>query len=319
MKILITGGFGYLGGRVAQFLASGGRDGVVLGSRHHAESPRWLPGARVVRTQWTSTERLEEICTGIDVVVHLAGMNAQDCAADPAAALALNAVATARLLRAAVKNGTKRFIYLSTAHVYGSPLSGVITEAVCPVSLHPYATSHRAGEDVVRAAHQEGQIEGVVIRLSNAYGAPAHKNVNCWMLLVNDLCRQAVTTKRMVLRSSGLQRRDFIAMNDVCRALEHLLKLPSEKLGNGLFNVGGNSASTVWEMTQRVAGRVHALSGFFPKILRGKDDGGSGSELKEYSIRKMIDSGFAHGGDAPVDREIDALVRFCQENEGQPS
>ena len=77
-------------------------------------------------------------------------MNAQNCVTDPVAALEVNAVATARLLQAAIRQGAKRFIYLSTAHVYGSSLSGVITEETCPASLCPYAASHRAGEDVVR-------------------------------------------------------------------------------------------------------------------------------------------------------------------------
>src|SRR5207245_1641136 len=105
-----------------------------------------------------------------------------------------------KLTDAAKRAGVRRVVYVSTAHVYGAPLAGVITEASCAVSLHPYATSHRAAEDVVRAAHERKTIEGVVIRLSNAYGAPVSEDANCWTLLVNDLCRQAARTKTMVLR-----------------------------------------------------------------------------------------------------------------------
>ncbi len=311
MRVLITGGFGYLGGRLAQFLVSQAGDEILLGSRQQTEPPQWLPQAKVVQTRWDSLAGLEHICSAVDAVVHLAGMNAQDCATNPVAALELNAVATARLLQAAVRQEVKRFIYLSTAHVYGSHLTGAIIEETCPVSLHSYAASHRAGEDVVRAANQRGEIEGIVIRLSNAYGAPAHKDANCWMLLVNDLCRQAVTTQRMVLRSSGLQRRDFITLTDACRAITHLLELPADKLGDGLFNVGGAWSPTILEMTQRVGERIHAATGNRPEILLKEDQNTEGAELLDYGMKKLIDTGFSVNGNDNVDQEIDGLIQFC--------
>lgn len=82
----------------------------------------------VGKTRSHSATGLEQICVGVDAVMHMARMNTQDCAADPVAALDFNALATARLLRAAVRQGVKRFIYISTADVNGNPLNGVITE-----------------------------------------------------------------------------------------------------------------------------------------------------------------------------------------------
>ena len=311
MKVLITGGFGYLGGRLAQFLASHVGYVTLLGTRQQAISPPWLPHAKVVQTQWNWLGGLEEICMGVDTVLVMSGMNAHDCAVDPVAALELNAVATARLLQAAVRQGVRRFIYLSTAHVYGSPLTGVITEETCPVSLHPYATSHRAGEDVVRFAHNRGEIEGIVIRLSNAYGAPAHKEANCWMLLVNDLCRQAVTTKRMVLRSSGRQKRDFITMTDACSAIKHLLELPPDKLGNGLFNVGGKWSPTILEMARRISERIRVATSISPEILINEDQETGEAELLDYRVKKLVETGFNLNQNAYVDQEIDGLIQFC--------
>ena len=120
--------------------------------------------------------------------------------------------------------GVPRFLYFSTAHVYGSSLEGTITEQTCPRNLHPYATSHLAGEQAVLEAAQRGAIRGVVFRLSNAFGAPVSSEVNCWMLLVNDLCRQAVTTGELALRTAGLQLRDFVTLEDVTRAVLHVLQ-----------------------------------------------------------------------------------------------
>jgi len=311
MRVLITGAFGYLGGRLAQYLASQAGNEILLGSRQQTESPSWSPQAKVAQTRWESPASLEEICTGVDAVVHLAGMNAQDCAADPVAALTVNGVATARLVQAAVRCGVKRFIYLSTAHVYGSPLTGVITEATCPANLHPYATSHRAGEDLVLAGQQKGEIVSIVVRLSNAFGAPAHKDANCWMLSVNDLCQQAVITQKMVLHSSGLQRRDFITLTDACRAITHLLHIPADKIGDGLFNVGGAWSPTILEMTQRIAERIYLATGSRPEILRREDQITGPEELLDYRVNKLTDTGFSLSGSGSDDQELDGLIHFC--------
>jgi UDP-glucose 4-epimerase len=314
-RILITGGFGYIGGRLAQHLARTAHQQVVLGSRNPRQPPLWLSDASVVQTDWASDEALSQICRNVDAIVHLAGMNAQECAADSVGALEMNGMVTSRLLRAAVGNGVKRFIYVSTAHVYGSPLRGSITERSCSTSLHPYATSHRAGEDAVLRAHEQKEIQGVVIRLSNSFGPPMDERANCWMLLVNDLCRQAVTAQRMVLHSSGIQRRDFVALTDACRAIAHLLNLEDASSGDGLFNVGGAWAPTVLEMAERIAACCHKAFGFQPEIVRPQSGRGDTAQALDYRIDKLLSSGFAlmH----PVDAEIIATLQFCSATKRQ--
>lgn len=310
MRILITGGFGYLGSRLAQHFASQGGYDIVLGSRTFQKTPEWLPQAGVINVPWDSLSGLDDVCAGVDVIIQAAGLNAQDCFADPVAALEFNGTATGRLLQAAIRQKVRRFIYFSTAHVYASPLEGLITEATCPTSLHPYATSHRAGEDLVRHALQRDQIEGIVIRLSNAFGAPAHKDANCWMLLVNDLCRQAVETRKLVLRSSGLQQRDFITLEDVCCAAEHLLGLAREQCGDGLFNVGGVSLS-VWEMTRRVEARCKAVLGFSPEIVRPEPAVNEQIASLRYDCGKLQRTGFSLKDN--VDKELDDTLMMCSQ------
>jgi UDP-glucose 4-epimerase len=238
-------------------------------------------------------------------------MNAQDCASDPIAALEINGVATCRLLQASVRQGVKRFIYVSTAHVYGSTLSGTITEETNLVSLHPYATSHRVGEDVVRAANELGEIEGFVIRLSNAFGVPVNANTNCWMLLVNDLCRQALTTKQMVLRSSGHQRRNFIPLSDACRAIAHVLQLSSNEKLKDIYNVGGLWSPTIMEMAQLIKERCSAVLDFQPKLMRNMQHEDAASVEFKYCIDALLKTGF-HPIDNKVE-EIDELLKFCND------
>ena len=85
----------------------------------------WCNQAKTVEINWRSETSLNEACKNIDAVVHLAGMNAQDCKANPATALEVNCV-YGKTVEAAVKRGVKRFIHLSTAHVYAAPLEGDI-------------------------------------------------------------------------------------------------------------------------------------------------------------------------------------------------
>jgi UDP-glucose 4-epimerase len=310
LRILITGGFGFIGGRFALQLAQAGHQ-IVLGSRNASTPPVWLPKAEVVQIEWDDDASLEHCCSDIDVVIHAAGMNAQECAADPVAALAFNGLATARLVAAANRARVPRFIYLSTAHVYASPLAGTFTEKTCPSNLHPYATSHLAGEQAVLSASQRGQMQGIVLRLSNAFGAPMHSAVNCWMLLVNDLCKQAVQTRKLVLHTNGLQQRDFIALSDVCRFIEYLIMGHGELAQPAIFNVGSGESQSVFAMAQIIQQRCREVLSFEPFLQRVE------CELNE--IHPMLHFGSTN---LPLlgirlkntdhNAEIDKLLRFCQ-------
>jgi len=309
MRLLITGASGYVGGRLAQSLAVEPDYSLLLGSRQAGDSAPWAHLGKPVQTRWDSPSKLARVCEGVDAVIHLAGMNAGDCAADPSSALRVNGLSTSHLLQAAIQQGTKRFIYLSTAHVYASPLIGTLSEQSCSHNLHPYATSHRAGEDVVRFAHARGDIEGIVVRLSNAFGVPAHRNANCWMLLVNDLCRQSIENGCMVLRSSGLQRRDFITLADTCRSICHLLGLPVAMLGDGVFNVGGQTMSVI-SMAEKVQERCLSVCGFLPEIKRPEPSGNEVEKSLEYISEKLRSTGFLPSENE--DAEIDAILKMCQ-------
>lgn len=310
-KVLITGGTGYVGARVAQELSSRNELNIVLGSRMAQESPAWLPNTQVVAMNWCSQQSLLDACNGVDVVLHLAAMNEIDCARDPISALESNGVYSVRLLEAAKQNKVSRFIYLSTAHVYGAPLAGRIDEKMLPRPRHPYATSHRAAEDALLAAHDDGKIIGLVLRLSNGFGAPAHPDVNRWTLLVNDLCRQAVTQRTLILRSAGLQRRDFVTLQDVGRAFSHVLDLGKEQVGDGVFNIGGAWAPRVIDMVELIQARCFAVLGFTPDIIRPEPSDGEVTVELDFRIDRLRASGFELSGNAAA--EIDATLRLCRD------
>jgi UDP-glucose 4-epimerase len=194
--------------------------------------------------------------------------------------------------------------------VYGVPLEGVITEKSLARPLHPYAISHRTAEDFVLAAHEKKAVIGIVLRLSNGFGAPVRADIHRWTLLINDLCRQAATTKRLVLRSSGLQKRDFITLHDVSRAVYHFMKLPEPECADGLFNLGGECALKIIDMAELVAERCSQTLGFKPEITTQEPLPKETSNELAYVIDKIKSTGFSLKKN--LHEEIDATLRFCQ-------
>ena len=307
MKIFITGASGYLGGRLAEYLLKKNKYEILLGSRSN-RCLDLLNESGDLWIDWNSKKEITKACSEVDAVIHLAGMNSQDCASNPSSAIEVNAVATSDLTEISIKQGVKRFIYISTAHIYGSPLEGEISEDTCPSNMHPYATSHRAGEDAVLYRNLTGDIEGFVLRLSNTFGAPLCKDVNCWMLLVNDLSIQGVTTGKLELKTTGLQRRDFLTINDFCRAVEHFLNMESNSKNN-IYNIGGMWSPTVMEMTQLIAERISYKTGKRPEIKRKEPSGLEASNQLNYNIQKLLNTGFKL--EKNIHNEMDSLIEFC--------
>lgn len=309
-QILITGGFGYLGGRIAVELAYVPGWKIWLGSRTERSVPDCLPHGETVVMDVLDPDSLPAAMRDVQAVIHLAAINENDCVADPHHAVIVNSLGTLNTLQVAIAAGVERFIYFSTAHVYGSPLIGNISEQTLPRPIHPYAITHRAAEDFVLAEHNQMKICGIVVRLSNGFGAPTHPDVDRWTLLVNDLCCQAVQNRTLVLRSSGLQQRDFIALTDVGRAVAHLLSLPREDCGDGLFNLGGETSLSIWQMAQRIANRCQAVLGFTPEIIRPEPVGEEVDPSLNYNMDKIIKTGFHLTGN--IDQEIDNTLLFCK-------
>ena len=312
MKILVTGGFGFIGGRVSQYLHQVGHE-VTIGTRRIKNEDENPFGLKVVRTDWHDSDQLESICKGIDLVIHAAGMNNSDCMLHPNEAIKVNGLATSTLLEAAKKQGVRKMFYFSTAHVYASLLEGTISEESSPLNLHPYATSNLIGEKVVLAANAEVDFYGIVLRLSNGFGVPISSSVNCWMLLVNDLCRQAIEIGSLNLASTGMQVRNFISMSKICSSIGALVsKLETGKIdkkNDSIYNLGGQQSMTVYEMTQFIQSRCKIVLGFEPAInrpLSAIDERPVKLNYVSKKIEKLL---------GPIEDnyeiEVDQLLNYC--------
>lgn len=301
----MVGGFGFVGGRLAQEMERRGH-GVFLGSRRRRPSPAWLTTAGVVEIRWDDEAALERCCQKIDAVVHAAGLSAAECAGDPEKALRVNGEYTRRMVDAAARAHVGRFVYLSTAHVYASPLAGRITEETPLTNSHPYATSHVAGENAVLQAGRSGRTETLSVRLSNAFGVPVPPNTSCWILLVNDLCRQAVESGHLTLRCAGAYR-DFVSLKQVSHSIGDMLEVADLAALGDVVNLGSGRSVTVDAMARRVQKRCEAVLGFRPGL--SSPPALAGPELDYATLRPL-----SRPDDIDTDwnAEIDALLRFCE-------
>jgi UDP-glucose 4-epimerase len=313
-SVLLTGGLGYVGGRVAKGLVQDPGFDITVTSRNPdtIELPEWLSRDQCVKLDVLNEDDCKNACKNTDVVIHFAALNEIESALDPEKALLINTLGTLKLVKAAESAGVRRFIYFSTAHVYRSPLEGSISETTLPRPVHPYAITHRAAEDYVLAANHQKKMQGIVLRLSNSIGAPINSKVNRWSLAGNDLCRQAITTREMRLKTSGLQKRDFITLHDVARAVSHVLRLPMSSVEDGIFNLGGENVLSIYDLTIRIQKRCTEIFGFTPSIIRTEPQPSEASGSLSYSIERLKSTGFVLTGN--LDNEIDETLRFCQEN-----
>lgn len=309
MRILVTGGLGYLGGRISQHLVTQGHE-VFASTRSPTQPlPQWLKGHGGLVALDLSSPKSEAI-PQVDAVVHLAALNEIDCAASPEQSLQMNAIGTLKLIDQLKGRGVGRFLYFSTAHVYRAPLLGTFKETTPTRPTHPYSYSHRAAEDLVFAFEGKHYNKGLVVRLSNGFGYPERPEVNRWTLLVNDLCKQIATTRRIVLMSDGTQPRDFITLEDTARATEHLLTAPEALLEDGLFNVGAGSSLSVFEMATLVREvALEVLGQDLPPIERPAPKEGAVTPKLHFDVSKLQRSGFKWNANSTL--EIAETLKLC--------
>jgi UDP-glucose 4-epimerase len=243
--VLVTGAGGYVGSRLVADLVSAGKATV----RALVRKPTGFVVAdeQVVLDLLGDDRSVAAAFAGVDTVVHLAGPNELVASAEPERALGETVLVSQRVARAAIQGGVKRILYVSTVHTYGARMvqGAVLTEEQSAEPRSIYAISRLASEHLLEVVAEQG-IEVVVFRLTNSVGAPADPDVKRWSLVANDLCRQAVTTGEMRLRSPGAQWRDFLALQDAIRILSGCLAPGS--LAAGTYNLALGTPHTIRDL-----------------------------------------------------------------------
>ena len=259
-KILVTGGEGYLGSSIS----SGLRKNYIvsIGTRRKKNDTE----LRVFETDFNIEESIFQACKDQDVVVHAAGFNAYQAEVDPTAAKNFSEFGTKNLLKSCTRAQVKLLIYISTVHTYSNKLVGIINEKTTPNNNHPYARNKLITEKTIEEYSNRVGLKAVILRLSNAIGLSKNIKANCWQLLVNDICSQAVKDRKIVLKSNGMEYRNFITLTDLNRIIKKIIK-SNIKEEITILNAGGNITMTVKEMTELVAYRCEVMLGYSPQIF----------------------------------------------------
>ena len=308
ITVLITGGLGCIGGELSKYLINAGYQVVIGSSRQDAKLPNELKNCLLVYTDYDDTSTLDNACRKVDCVIHLATINAQQSQDDPKLAIKINGIGTHNLIMSSIKSNVKHFLYFSTAHIYGSPLVGEIDENTLPKPLHPYAITHRLAEDFLLESINKARIKGNVIRLSNSIGLPLVKEADCWMLFINDACKQAVIDRCIVIHSNPNIERDFIPMSAVCKITDYFLSHYTVD-NYPVFNVGSGISYTLLQIAEIIAKRCEYLFGFYPKV--SYFDNGNFQNLKlDYKIDKLVlEMGYEVNNN--LEPAIDKILKFC--------
>ena len=243
MKILITGGSGYFGANLARRLSEL-KCRVQIGVRKNDVTKKVTP-ASTTEINWENYESLKHSISEVDCIIHAAGPNQSDCGIDPEGAINFRQLSTSNLLKAALECHVKSFFYISTAHVYRTPLVGRFTEKSAPRSRTPYSLSHLAAEQQILSFNSSGVLSPFIVRLSNIVGPPILPETNCWHLVANSTALSLKRRQKININSPKSEVRNFITITDACNAIAFLIfnheQIPQSKI----INLGGVSMPIV--------------------------------------------------------------------------
>ena len=317
-SLLITGGLGYLGGRITDHIltTAPGFKIRLMTRRKQTQLPLWASDLDVVNGDLLDQASLNTALEGISTVIHLAAPNEIESLESPSLALEVNGQGTYQLLESCRDQGIKRFIYLSTFHVYGNSLQQPITESTPTNPIHPYAITHRLAEDLVNWYRHSYGLETLIFRLSNGYGYPMDSQITRWTLVFNDMCRQVVKTGQIRINSSGTQHRDFVSLSDIARGTTHFLDLPYGKWEDGLFNFGGQCSLSILEVAERIASEYQKWCGLEAQIVPTASNSPQTSNPVNYNINKLLQTGFSLAGN--MSKEIVQTFELCKGLESIP-
>lgn len=285
IKILVTGGLGNLGSWVTDhFSADEKYDVTVL-----AKSDRTLSVMNPFKKIFcdiTDNAALKESLAGLefDYIIHLASLNETFLPGYAGHALQINSFGTRNLLEACSYKKVKKFIYMSTFHVYGRD-GGEITERDSVAPLNDYAITHYFAEEYTRMFARKGGLPCVIFRLSNSYGCPRDVNSSKWYLLFNDLCRQAVQQKQIEIKTNGTALRDFIHMQDVCEVIEKVML--KETVKNEIFNLGSGQSLSLGSMAEYIAEAYEESYSEKIGIKKNADDRNTYPAVLKFNIEKL--------------------------------
>lgn len=255
MKILITGGAGFIGGNFVNYMVQKYPSYQIInldaltyaGNLENVKEVENEPNYRFVKGDITDKNLIESLFVeGIDAVVNFAAESHVDRSiSDPGIFIKTNVQGTQVLLDAAKKYGVKKYIQISTDEVYGTlGETGYFTETTPLAPNSPYSASKAGADLLVRAYHETYGLPVNITRCSNNYGPYQFPEKLIPLMIIN-----ALNDQPLPVYGDGLNVRDWLHVEDHCSAIDLVL----HRGRNGeVYNIGGNNERTNIEVVKTI-------------------------------------------------------------------
>ncbi|QYK69591.1 dTDP-glucose 4,6-dehydratase [Paenibacillus sp. S02] len=247
MKLLVTGGAGFIGSNFVLYMLKHHPDYEIVnidaltyaGNLENLKSIENNPKHSFIKVDITDAQAIDQLMQqGIDVVVNFAAESHVDRSIlEPEVFVKTNVLGTQVLLDAAKKYNVTKFVQVSTDEVYGSlGETGLFTEETPLQPNSPYSASKAGGDLLVRAYHETFGLPVNITRCSNNYGPYQFPEK-----LIPLMISRALSDQQLPIYGDGLNIRDWLYVEDHCSAID--LVIHQGKLGE-VYNIGGNNERT---------------------------------------------------------------------------
>lgn len=257
MKILITGGAGFQGSHICEYLLNDGHQISILNTYSDLALKNIATIKNKIVPIWgsvTDRESVEKAVRGHDLVVHLAArIHVDESIDEPLAYLETNILGTYNILEVIRKNGNQqRLIYWSSCEVYGEPTKGKLSESSELRPQSPYAASKAAAERLCFSYFKTYGTKIIIPRFFNIFG-PRQK-FGARGALIPTLIEKALNKEPLIISGDGEQTRDYLFIDDVVSAFSILLV--NQKLNGQAINFASGKNTSVIDIVSYIAQKL---------------------------------------------------------------
>jgi|688.fasta_scaffold216004_2 UDP-glucose 4-epimerase len=268
MKILITGGSGFIGSHIVEAWQDRATEIRVLdnlrtGYRHNLDSLRHT----FIEGSITDRALVREAMQGIDYIFHLAALvSVPESMEKPGECVDINVHGLLNVLEEASAAGVKKLVFASSAAIYGDNPTVPKLESMLPEPKSPYAITKLDGEYYLGMFQSTGRLETAAIRFFNVFG-PRQDPKGAYAAAVPIFIEKAVRNQDITIFGDGGQTRDFIYVKDIVGALSFAVETPGV---TGVFNAGYGGQITIQQLAENIISAASSTS----KVLHGPERAG---------------------------------------------
>ncbi len=252
MKVLVTGGCGFIGSHIVEELLQRGDQVVVIDDESANENHEFyrFEGANYHKID-ICDDKTASLYRDVDIVFHLAARSRiQPTIDDPSGAFEANVLGTSKVLNHAKNAGVKKVVYSSSSSCYGHKNKPPHHEEMIPDCLTPYSLSKKQGEELCKMFSDLYGLSTITLRYFNVYG-PREPLKGQYAPVVGLFKRMKESGEKLTIVGDGEQRRDFTYVKDVVRAN---IMAADSKVYHGLFNIGTGRNYSINQVADLVGG-----------------------------------------------------------------